>query len=180
MTTERNASGTLVCAAMDGPLAGRLCLAATEAGVCAVAFGDDEAAFVAGLERTWGVRPVRDEARLAEAARQIREYLAGQRTAFDLPLDLRRLTPFQRQVLEATQQIPYGQTVSYKELARRIGRSRAVRAVGRAEATNPIPIVIPCHRVVGSDGSLTGYGGGIALKRALLRLEGRRRDTEAR
>ena len=159
---------------MDAPLAGKLWLAATEHGLCAVAFGGDEATFVADLEKTWAFRPLHDHSALDDARQQLSDYLNGQRTGFDLRLDLRAVTPFQRQVLEATLAIPRGQTVSYKALAERVGKPNAVRAVGGAQARNPIPIVIPCHRVVGADGSLTGYGGGMALKQALLRLEGAR------
>ncbi len=159
---------------MDAPVVGRLWLAATEHGLCAVAFGGDEASFVAGLEKTWGYRPLHDRSALDEARQQLHDYLSGARTSFDLKLDLRALTPFQRQVLEATLSIPRGQTMSYKQLAERVGKPKAMRAVGGVQARNPIPIVIPCHRVVGADGSPTGYGGGLAVKDALLRLEGAR------
>jgi methylated-DNA-[protein]-cysteine S-methyltransferase len=105
-----------------------------------------------------------------DVIRQLQEYFAGQRQVFDLPLDPHG-TPFQRQVWAALQSIPYGETISYAELARRIGKTSAVRAVGAANGQNPLPIVIPCHRVIGSDGSLTGYGGGLPIKRFLLDLE---------
>ncbi len=101
---------------------------------------------------------------------QLDGYFAGRRQRFDLPLAPRG-TAFQHRVLEALQAIPYGETRSYKEVAAAIGKPRAVRAVGTANAKNPIPIIIPCHRVIGSDGSLTGFGGGLATKRALLALE---------
>jgi methylated-DNA-[protein]-cysteine S-methyltransferase len=104
---------------------------------------------------------------LAAAARQLEEYFAGERTAFELPLDLEG-TRFQRAAWLALAEIPYGETVSYGEQARRLGRPHAVRAVGAANGRNPVPIVLPCHRVVGSDGSLTGFGGGLDVKRALL------------
>jgi methylated-DNA-[protein]-cysteine S-methyltransferase len=104
---------------------------------------------------------------LEEAARQLREYFAGTRTAFTVPIDLVG-TPFQRQAWFGLADIPYGETVSYAEQARRLGRPRAVRAVGAANGRNPVPIVLPCHRVVGSDGSLTGFGGGLHVKQALL------------
>ena len=113
---------------------------------------------------------VLDNAPFAAAARQLDEYFQGRRHRFDLPL-APRCTPFQREVLNALQAIPYGQTRSYKEVAAAIGRPKAVRAVGAANARNPIPIIIPCHRVIGSDGSLTGFGGGLGAKRRLLRLE---------
>ena len=107
---------------------------------------------------------------LAEGRRQLLEYLAGERREFDLPLAPAG-TPFQRLVWEALQTIPWGKTRSYGEIARQIGRPKACRAVGMANHHNPIPILIPCHRVVGADGSLTGYAGGVELKEALLRLE---------
>jgi len=110
------------------------------------------------------------DAPLREAARQLGEYFAGRRTEFDLPLALEG-TLFQRRVWDALRQIPYGETISYGELARRIGRPTAVRAVGLANGRNPIGIVVPCHRVVGSDGSLTGYGGGLERKQFLLGFE---------
>jgi methylated-DNA-[protein]-cysteine S-methyltransferase len=111
-----------------------------------------------------------NEQPLAEACRQLREYFAGERREFDLPLKLSG-TAFQVSVLEALLHIPYGETTSYGEIARRIGRPRAVRAVGAANGRNPIPIVVPCHRVIGSTGDLTGFGGGLDTKEALLRLE---------
>jgi methylated-DNA-[protein]-cysteine S-methyltransferase len=114
----------------------------------------------------------RDPARLADAARQLDEYFAEDRTAFELPIDLTG-TPFQRRVWAALREIPYGATVTYTELARAVGRPDIVRAVGAAVGRTPVPIVVPCHRVLGADGSLTGYGGGLARKRALLDLEQR-------
>lgn len=109
----------------------------------------------------------------AEAVRQIRQYLAGERRAFELPIHWDAMRPFQRDVLQATYAIPYGETRTYGEVAALAGHPRAARAVGRAQATNPIPIVIPCHRVVAANG-LGGYGGadGLPIKRWLLRLEG--------
>jgi methylated-DNA-[protein]-cysteine S-methyltransferase len=108
---------------------------------------------------------------VAEAARQLRSYFAGTLHEFDLPLAPAG-TEFQRTVWRALRDIPYGRTESYGELARRIGRPKAVRAVGAANGANPLPIVVPCHRVIGGDGSLTGYGGGLSIKQALLELEG--------
>lgn len=111
-----------------------------------------------------------NEKPLADACEQLREYFSGNRQEFDLPLKLDG-TEFQVSVLKALQEIPYGQTTSYGEIARRIGRPKAVRAVGAANGRNPIPIVVPCHRVIGSTGDLTGFGGGLDTKEALLRLE---------
>lgn len=113
---------------------------------------------------------VHDDAAFPVARAQLGEYFAGERTAFDLPLRLAG-TPFQLEVWEALRAIPYGETTSYGELARRIGRPAAVRAVGLANGRNPVSIVVPCHRVIGSNGSLTGYGGGLDRKRHLLALE---------
>ena len=105
-----------------------------------------------------------------DACIQLAEYFSGERKDFDLPLSLSG-TEFQVSVLEVLQQIPYGETVSYGDVAKRIGRPKAVRAVGAANGRNPIPIIVPCHRVIGSSGDLTGFGGGLDTKEALLRLE---------
>jgi methylated-DNA-[protein]-cysteine S-methyltransferase len=115
---------------------------------------------------------VRDAGRLAFARRQLEEYFAGTRQVFDLPLHPIG-TPFQLAVWRALAKIPYGTTTSYGEMARRIGQPQAVRAVGAANGRNPLPIVLPCHRVIGSDGSLTGFGGGLPTKRFLLAMEDR-------
>ena len=116
----------------------------------------------------------RDDEHLADARRQLNEYFAGERTTFDLPLRPAG-TPFQLRVWDALLRIPYGETASYGELARELGEAgqdyRLARAVGAANGRNPIAIVVPCHRVIGSNGSLTGYGGGLECKRALLDLE---------
>ncbi len=107
---------------------------------------------------------------LKEADRQLGEYFAGERTIFDLPLAAEG-TPFQRRVWDALCEIPYGETISYGELARRIGQPTASRAVGLANGRNPISVVVPCHRVIGSSGKLVGYGGGLSRKQTLLELE---------
>ncbi len=112
----------------------------------------------------------RDDAALGAARMQLTEYFAGERSAFDLPLAPEG-TSFQRKVWSALCEIPYGETISYGELARRIGQPTAARAVGLANGSNPLPIVVPCHRVIGADGSLTGFGGGIERKRWLLTHE---------
>ncbi|HLL82096.1 MAG TPA: methylated-DNA--[protein]-cysteine S-methyltransferase [Longimicrobium sp.] len=113
-----------------------------------------------------------DDARGAPAAAQLGEYFRGERQSFDLALAPRG-TDFQRAVWRELQRIPYGATVSYRALAERVGRPKASRAVGRANATNPLPIVVPCHRVIGADGTPTGYAGGISAKTTLLALENR-------
>ena len=152
---------------------GELVLAATDSGITGVYFPTSRLG-AAPLERKdW----VEDDGRgpasalLAQARRQLEEYFAGARTTFDLPLSAVG-TPFQRRVWDALRAIPYGTTLSYSELARRLGDVRATRAVGAANGRNPIPIIVPCHRVVGADGSLTGFGGGLDRKRWLLEHEG--------
>ena len=112
-----------------------------------------------------------EAAPLPEARRQLDEYLAGQRRSFDLPLEVSG-TEFQRLCWQALQEIPFGETRTYGEMARSIGHPAAVRAVGRANHDNPIGVIIPCHRVIGANGSLTGYAGGLDMKRTLLELEG--------
>lgn len=116
-------------------------------------------------------RQVRDDAPLANLAEQLNAYFAGELRAFSVPLDLRG-TPFQLDVWNALLEIPYGAVLTYAALATLIGRPQAVRAVGAANGANPISIVVPCHRLIGSDGKLVGYGGGIAMKRRLLEIEG--------
>ena len=118
------------------------------------------------------VRPEwrRDDQAFADVRRQLKEYFAGERTTFDLELDMDG-PDFERLVWRALLDIPYGETSSYGELARRIGHPDAARAVGVANARNPIAVIVPCHRVIGADGSLTGYGGGLERKRLLLELE---------
>ena len=117
-----------------------------------------------------------NEKPFAAARQQLEEYFAGDRREFDLPLNLSG-TEFQVQVLEELQRIPYGKTTSYGDIAKRIGRPRAMRAVGAANGRNPIPIIVPCHRVIGSSGDLTGFGGGLDTKAALLRLEAEHSDV---
>ncbi|WP_263146213.1 methylated-DNA--[protein]-cysteine S-methyltransferase [Pseudomonas sp. RIT-PI-AD] len=147
----------------DSPL-GRLLLVATPVGLSRVHMDD---ARPMPLQAHW--RPAIRQ--LDEACRQLDDYFAGRRRAFELPLDLGG-TPFQREVWTALQEIPFGHTTSYAELARRIQRPRAIRAVGTANGANPIAVIVPCHRVIGSNGSLTGYAGGLPRKELLLRLEG--------
>jgi methylated-DNA-[protein]-cysteine S-methyltransferase len=146
---------------------GDLLLAATERGLCRISYtveGGDES-----LARTFGVRVLRSP--LDDVRRELDEYFDGRRRDFDLPLDL-RVTPFSETVLRELALVPYGRVETYGELAGKAGRPRAARAVGMVMNHNPIPIVLPCHRIVGADGSLTGYAGGLDVKRALLELEG--------
>ncbi|HET7844521.1 MAG TPA: methylated-DNA--[protein]-cysteine S-methyltransferase [Xanthomonadales bacterium] len=149
---------------MPSPV-GTLLLAADDAGVRHIRFERERHPM--RREGDW----VRDPARLAYVRAQLDEYFAGARRTFDLPLAPRG-SDFQLRVWQALRAIPWGRTVSYSEVARRIGELEAVRAVGAANGRNPLPIVVPCHRVIGADGSLVGFGGGLGRKRWLLAHEG--------
>lgn len=166
---------------VDSPL-GKLLLAATPEGLCGLLFdrADEGLTWLTGRLGQWlgltvvepwtgasGGGPGRH---LAAAREQLQAYFAGRLRVFDVALDLRG-TPFQRQVWRALLDIPYGETRSYGEIAAAIGRPGAARAVGMANNRNPVAIIVPCHRVIGSTGDLVGYGGGLALKAALLKLE---------
>jgi O-6-methylguanine DNA methyltransferase len=153
---------------------GDLWLAVSERGLVAVEWADHKPALEQYLTKRLKRPSVINAEKTASAIRQLGEYLDGDRTAFTFPIDWRLLRPFQREVLRRVFAIPYGETRTYGEIAHQIGRVRAARAVGRANATNPMPLVIPCHRVVGADGKLRGYGGGQGLKTKewLLKLEG--------
>lgn len=156
---------------VDTPL-GALLLATTETGLVRVAYArEDHDRVLNQLADRVSPRVLRAPGRLDAAAREIEEYFAGRRTRFDLPLDLRLAAGFRRAVLTHLTDIGYGTTVSYAALAAAAGRPTAVRAAGTACATNPLPVVVPCHRVVRRDGSLGGYVGGADAKRALLTLE---------
>ena len=162
----------IVYARMDS-LIGPVWVAATETGICTVGLGAGQPErFFARLSKHVSPAPPREDAEaLASALTQLREYFSRIRRTFDLPLDARG-TPFQHAVWAKVARIPYGVTMTYGEIARRIGRPNAARAVGAANGANPLPILIPCHRVIGTGGALTGYGGGLEVKAALLRLEG--------
>ena len=155
----------LVCTHYESPL-GTMLLAASDAGLAGVWFAGQR---YEPQEVSWPEAP--EHPVLQEAVRQLGEYFAGERTAFALPLDLTHGTPFQQSVWQALLAIPQGATTSYGELGRRLGRPRAARAVGAAVGRNPVSIVVPCHRVVGTGGALTGYAGGLERKTALLELE---------
>jgi methylated-DNA-[protein]-cysteine S-methyltransferase len=152
---------------------GRLWVAASDLGLVAVEQGLSQSEFTAWLERRFKRTAIYAPEKVRRAAEQLQEYLAGGRKEFDLEIDWSVLSPFQRAALRATFAIPRGQTRTYAQIASQIGRPRAARAVGRAEATNPIPLVIPCHRVVGTDGRLHGYGmaKGLKTKAWLLKME---------
>jgi methylated-DNA-[protein]-cysteine S-methyltransferase len=155
-----------------GTPVGELLLAATERGLVRVAYpSEDHAAVLARLASAVSPRILRAPSRLDSAARQLDEYFAGRLRTFDLPLDLRLAHGFRRDVLAHLPAIPYGRTESYSQVAAAAGHPRAVRAAGTACATNPLPVVVPCHRVVRSDGTAGGYVGGAEVKRTLLALE---------
>lgn len=156
---------------------GRLLVAATARGVCAVSLGDDDERLEYELRAEYRMAEiVRDDA-IGNSVDAILAYLGGQRPSLDLPLDV-QATAFQRQVWQALQAIPYGETRTYLQIAEGLGNPKAVRAVGRACATNPVSLVVPCHRAVGSDGKLHGFRWGLERKRALLDMEkGVRRDA---
>ena len=151
---------------LDSPI-GRLRLVATDQGLSHLLFdqqvGED-------LESAGDEVEADDHPVLAAATAQLAEYFAGRRQEFDIPLDLSG-TEFQRAAWSALANVPFGETRSYRQQAEAIGRPKAVRAIGAANGRNPVPIVLPCHRIVGSDGSLTGYGGGLPIKEFLLNHE---------
>lgn len=153
---------------------GPIYIAVSEEGITALGFDDSEEEFVARMHKRHGSSIERSWAYVAPVVEQLKGYFDGERETFDIPLDLRSLTPFQHAVLAAIQQIPPGETISYGGLAHRIGKPGSARAVGRALGSNPIPIIIPCHRALAADGSLGGYSGrgGVRTKQALLTLEG--------
>lgn len=151
---------------IDSPI-GDLFVASTDRGLCRISYtveGQDEA-----LARIFGVRVLRSP--LDEVRRELDEYFDGRRREFDLPLDL-RVAPFHEAVLRELALVPYGRVDTYGSLAAKVGSPKAARAVGTVMNRNPIPIVLPCHRIIGANGSLTGYAGGLDVKRALLELEG--------
>jgi methylated-DNA-[protein]-cysteine S-methyltransferase len=150
----------------DSPL-GPLLLAATARGLCGIYFAEHK--HFKG-KQDWRHAP--DNPVLLQTARQLDEYFAQRRVRFDLPLDMDSGTEFQRSVWQALTAIPFGHSASYAALAQRLGKPRAVRAVGAANGRNPLSIVVPCHRVIGATGALTGYAGGLERKAYLLKLEG--------
>jgi O-6-methylguanine DNA methyltransferase len=158
---------------LNGTFLGDLRLAASDLGLVAVEWADSQLEFDLYLRKI--NRPIESNAKkIAPYAKELREYLSGKRSAFTIPIDWSLFRSFQREALQAVFRIPYGETSTYHDIAVEIGRPNASRAVGRANATNPMPIVIPCHRVIGRDGKLHGYGGGEGLKTKewLLKLEG--------
>lgn len=166
-------ASTIYIGELNETILGDLRLAASDFGLVAVEWADSQLQFDSYLQKL--KRPVEPSLKkIAPYARELREYLTGKRSAFTIPIDWSLFRPFQREALQAVYRIPYGETSTYHDIAIEIGRPNASRAVGRANATNPMPIVIPCHRVIGRDGKLHGYGGGEGLKTKewLLKMEG--------
>ncbi len=159
---------------LTGTPLGDIWLAVSDLGLVAVEWAASAADFSSWLARRFKrtIEPAPE--RVADAARELGEYLNGERREFSIPVDWSVMRPFQQKVLQLTFAIPYGETRTYRDLAFEIGNPHSARAVGRAEATNPMPLVIPCHRVIGADGKLHGYGGGEGLptKEWLLQMEG--------
>jgi methylated-DNA-[protein]-cysteine S-methyltransferase len=153
----------------DSPI-GDLLVAVTDRGLCRIAYRPDAA--LDELSTDFGARVLRIPKRVDDVRRELDEYFAGKRHEFDLETDLSPVPAFQQQVLRELARVPFGEVTTYGALAAKIGKPRAARAIGGAMNRNPIPIVLPCHRVIGSTGSLVGYGGGLDRKEALLRLEG--------
>ncbi|MBA2372207.1 MAG: methylated-DNA--[protein]-cysteine S-methyltransferase [Chloroflexi bacterium] len=158
-------------AVVESPL-GPLWIAVGPRGVAVISYGGaPNAADLGRLVRTYGPGIVPDARRTAAVARELDQYFSGRRRSFDVAFDLSGLTPFQQGVLRATARVRYGDLATYRTVAQRAGNAAAARAAGAAVGANPIPIVVPCHRVVASDGSLGGYAGGLDAKRRLLAIE---------
>jgi len=156
---------------VDSPV-GQLLVAASDRGVCRISFEPDPDRHLDLLARTFGPRVLRTPASVDSVRRQLDEYFAGGRQRFDLQIDVRAAAPFAQRVLVELARVPFGETTTYGTLAQRVGAPRAARAVGTVMNRNTLPIVLPCHRVVGANGSLTGYAGGLHVKEHLLQLEG--------
>jgi methylated-DNA-[protein]-cysteine S-methyltransferase len=153
---------------------GELLVGASDRGLAAISYQTDPEESLDRLARIAGPRVLRSPRSVDGARRELDEYFAGKRRSFDLALDLRAMPPFTVSVLGELARVPYGETTTYGALARRVGHPKAARAVGTVMHRNRVPIVLPCHRVVGSTGDLTGYAGGLDRKRTLLELEGAR------
>jgi methylated-DNA-[protein]-cysteine S-methyltransferase len=156
---------------VDTPI-GTLLVAATERGLCRIAYDAEPERELDVLARAFGIRVLRSARPIDPARRQLDEYFEGKRQRFELAVDLKLQADFNRRVLRELARVPYGEVVTYGELAARAARPRAARAVGTVMNRNPLPIVLPCHRVIGANGKLVGYGGGLERKETLLRLEG--------
>jgi len=156
---------------VDSPV-GDLFVAVTERGLCTISYDTDPDAKLEQLARGFGTRVLRSPRSIDPARRELEEYFDGKRHSFDIGVDLRLTRDFGRAVLKELAAVPFGEVTTYGALAARAGKPRAARAVGTIMNRNPIPIVLPCHRVVGANGSLVGYAGGLERKQLLLKLEG--------
>jgi len=154
----------------DSPLLKKVFVASTEKGICMVDFLRSEEAFLKRLKERFPGKIIRDDRKNKVVLSQLKRYLEGKLQRFDCPLDFRG-TPFQRKLWSVLAKIPYGETRSYKGIAQAIGHPKAFRAVGNANGKNPIPLIIPCHRVIESNGGLGGYGHGLKVKKQLLDFE---------
>lgn len=150
---------------------GRIHLALIEKGLCEIGIREDEERFTKSLQKTYNIKPVKDDAAFKDLVKLLKRYLNGERIKIDIPFDLKG-TPFEKKVWKALLRIPYGKTKSYGEIAKEIGLPNGARAVGNACGKNPIPIIIPCHRVIAGNGGLGGYTGGSVIKEKLLKIEG--------
>ena len=156
---------------VDSPI-GSLLVATSPRGLCRISYDADPEREVEQLAGAFGIRVLRSPKPIDAARRELDEYFEGKRHSFDLPVDVALLADFNRRVLRELARVPDGEVVTYGELAARAARPRAARAVGMVMNRNPLPIVLPCHRVIGANGKLTGYAGGLERKETLLRLEG--------
>jgi methylated-DNA-[protein]-cysteine S-methyltransferase len=156
---------------VDTPL-GTLLVAGTDQGLCRIAYDAEPEREVERLAHAFGLRVLRSPRPIDPARRQLDEYFEGKRQRFDLAVDIGVLADFNRRVLHELARVPYGEVLTYGDLAVRAARPRAARAVGTVMNRNPLPIVLPCHRVIGANGKLVGYAGGLERKETLLRLEG--------
>lgn len=168
--TDSRAGGTLAASLLSSPVGELLVVVEDSGALRRLSFARGRSRAEIEAELTGGPPLAWDDVRCERVQRQLAEYFTRQRRAFDLPLHLLG-TPFQLRVWHELQRIPYGHTVTYGDLARRLGDARSVRAVGHANGANPVAIVVPCHRVIGASGNLIGYGGGLEIKRVLLELE---------
>ncbi len=161
---------TIYYSSFSSSLLGKVFIASTERGVCMVDFHKSEEVFLKRLKERFPGKIIRDDRKNRGVLNQLKKYLKGELQRFDCKLDFKG-TPFQKKVWSALAKIPYGQTSSYKEIAKAIGHPTAFRAVGNANGRNSIPLIIPCHRVIENNGGLGGFGHGIGVKKRLLELE---------
>ncbi len=161
---------TIYYSSFNSPFLKKVFVASTGKGVCAIDFSTTEKAFLKELRGTFTAKIVKDDRKNRDATNQLKKYLEGKLRHFDCKLDLEG-TPFQKKVWSALTKIPYGQTRSYRDVAKSVGNPKAFRAVGNANGQNPIPLIVPCHRVIESNGGLGGFGHGIKVKKRLLDFE---------